>query len=1148
MLGDIDYYKKPVTPQLFLCKPDRTIISKLSEAYQISKATKLAGVYELTFSLPYFIDQHHRLLPNRHIDIVRERYLIKVVEGSQTEWFFIHTLDDEVQEDANTKAVSCYSINQQLADKMIKEYSEESKQAEEILQFLLTDTLWSVDYIDADFKLTYRAFDFPNSTVLECLGEVAETYNAILEFNSERRTVSLRKPELTGINKGLTFSWSKYLKSMNRSIQTDEMVTRLKAFGQDDLGIQDVNPTGQNYIENFGYWIYPFERDTQRQVLQSSHYMSDSLCHALLDYAALLESKKELFQIYLKERQGYEHKLNELSVQLDALLKNESVITDTMLSQQFDGKMFFEKYQHSGSSSRSFNLNNGFPYAAMIKVEDVTGMTVSLNGANQGIQAGKWVLLGKVRNQDTLQITVSGGSSSVYMQVCTISVTEYEENNKTAIIERYSLDNKEMQITQKKLEMGAEEQKITEVSGRITQLQSQTSKEVNFTEAQLIELGEYIIEREYVNSSIIDAEDLLKEAEAKFKELQTPQLSIELDVVNFLEIVEEQYNWDKLVLGDFVNIKYEPLGIQVTARITEINYDYEGSSISIVVSNAKDVNDETKRLEKFLSEVKNTSVTVDSNKFKWGKAVYDTSEMSQLFENFWNKVTNEVNMASNEFVDISQKGITITDPNDPQRFLRATHGVLALTRSGGLRYETAISADGVIAEQVLGKIILGQRVVIGDPDGLWMTEGPTTTITDRCGREVVKLGLTSTQPDRFGVIFNNYASTDCDDKSIVNHVGMDSATGFYIDQRNGSSFEKRLWTDVQGTLHAQNIRVKDSIIADGSMTIGTGSSVFKVDANGLRLGNESMSSAPFRVTPDGVMYAKGGKFQDGQLIVGSGSRVVLIDSKGISVGGEDIDTAPAAIYINGKARFRNLELTTPDGKFLADTANRRFDLLGWDLVGVGAIDASLISANMITAQDGIISTIRAGSLSTLTNAAATEWSNYIRIQANEAKWITGQVEGQGTQRVLEDGRKLYWKDASQFGEMTVEVTEWPVMEYSMQEKIKAKFTFTGVGDQAYPVVFMGEGDLAGNGVGTLEKPADSFNFVYKARNSGRERSVRLDDLGLRLYVDGNDISQTARNITLSAQQGYVKLMNNNASITLKPDGSIEFTGTRYDFT
>ncbi|ERM91918.1 hypothetical protein O163_08190 [Caldanaerobacter subterraneus subsp. yonseiensis KB-1] len=68
----IDYNKKPQRPQLFLCKPDRTIIAKLKEAYNINHKLRLGNINELTFSLPIQIDIAGKLKDNPHINMIKK--------------------------------------------------------------------------------------------------------------------------------------------------------------------------------------------------------------------------------------------------------------------------------------------------------------------------------------------------------------------------------------------------------------------------------------------------------------------------------------------------------------------------------------------------------------------------------------------------------------------------------------------------------------------------------------------------------------------------------------------------------------------------------------------------------------------------------------------------------------------------------------------------------------------------------------------------------------------------------------------------------------------------------------------------------------------------------------------------------------------
>jgi len=1139
---------KPIKPQYFICKPNREIIAKLSEAYNDKRYRKLNDIDELDLTIPYKIDVNHKLVKNRNIELLRERYLIKVVTGNAVDWFIIREISESAGDSETSKTIRCYSAAHELADKLIKSYSVESYHAEQVLRDILANTIWDIDYLDADFKLSYRAFDFPSNTVLEAILEVAETYNAIVHFDTDKRTVSMTKPELTGLNRGLTFSYGKYLNSMNKTTQSDEMVTRLSAIGNDGLGIQKVNPTGQNYIENFGYFMYPFERDANRNVLVSSYHMSDSLCHALLDYEQLIATKTGQFEAYLKQLKDREQQLNQLEVDLNRLKNNEAVVTDTMLAQQFDGKMFFERYYHSGSSSRSFSVDPVLAFAVMIKVDSSSGVSVQLNGQFKPTISNQWIMLGKVKDISTIQVQVSGGNSGVFIQVANISLSEFNDNyNDGAIVERYSLDNKQNQIRLKEIEISNMTTLIKQVTDQIHDLQTTLIAENNFTPDQLQELNYFVIEREFQDDTYIDEQDLYDAALEKFKELQQPQLSIDVDIVNFLEIIEEQRNWGKLTLGDFVNIKYEPTNTYVTARISEISYDYEASTINLTLSNTKNVNDESTRIEKFLNNTKNTNITVDISKNKWGKAVVDTSEMSKLFENFWNKVTNDINMASNEFVTIDRKGITIIDPNDPLRFLRATHGVLGLTRSGGLRYETAISADGVIAEMVLGKIILGSRVVIGDDDGIFTIEGPKLTIEDRCEREVLKLGLLSERPDVFGLYVNRYASPDCNNRTITNVTGMNNDRGFYIDKiRNGIS------SNVFGLSQDGNLRLRT----------GDNNEVMIVDSSGLGLGSEVWANAPFRVNYRGEAwleslwatnaYIENSEFMNGHI---EGSTLTLRDGKGgvmkldPSVGfwaGLNAEyPSDASVYITMDGK---LLLKGQSGEVFINTEDGYVDFNRMDVRGVGALDADLLAATMLSVEDGVISDLTSGRLSTLTRVALNSWTNYIRIEGNNINFITGTIKaGSGVHKTLPDGRPLYWTSSEQTGIMTVEPTVWPVMVYQMDDRTKMRLYFEGSGQNAWPIIDMGEGDSSREfGKGSIQKPNGSFDFIYRNSNYGRERSLKFTDAGTTLLSEFGPLNIEGREINFTTESGSVIKMTSNGDIEITAARNVKINGTRID--
>lgn len=66
---------------------------------------------------------------------------------------------------------------------------------------------------------------------------------------------------------------------------------------------------------------------------------------------------------------------------------------------------------------------------------------------------------------------------------------------------------------------------------------------------------------------------------------------------------------------------------------------------------------------------------------------------------------------------------------------------------------------------------------------------------------------------------------------------------------------KALWFDVPNDAYKFTGVLEASSFVGGTIKIGSGTSVFKADSNGIYLGNETFGSAPFRVTPGGALTA-----------------------------------------------------------------------------------------------------------------------------------------------------------------------------------------------------------------------------------------------------------------------------------------------------
>lgn len=647
MLSDIDLTLKPQKINIFLCKPNKQIVAKLTEAYNVNLILKLGNLNELTFDLPYEIDLHHELHRNEYIDELRERYLLKVIYNEYHEEFFIINEISELGNDAREcKNIHAFSLGYELADKQLKNYKCTPSNASQVLADALSKTIWSVGYIDAAFDLKYRSFEVSTKTILDFVWEIAETFQALILWDTANRKINFYQPEAIGHNRGLKIKYGKYLNSLDKKIYTDEMVTRLIVLGKDGLSIQRINPTGTNYLEDFSYFMYPYEEDQNGNTVTSSYYMSDELCHAIINYKQLIESKRDTFENLISQRSAHEETLTSLNKELADLQAELNKILDDIDIAQALGK----------------------------------------------------------------------------------DISTYKPDGYTVFLEE-ARNNKQADVAAQQTEIADAESSLNIVDNQVSDLRNVLSAENNFTPEQLQERNQFIIEKEWSDENYTADEELYKDALKVFADLRTPQTVIEIDIVNFLEILEEQRNWDKLKLGDIITVQYEKLNIDIQAKISEVVFDCENSTVKITITNVKDLKTNEDRLLNMLYQSASTSTTVDMNKFKWNDTVDSMNSVSQLLNGVWDSAKRSINAGVNESVTIDRRGITVTDPFDPLKFLRATHGVIGLTSDGGNNYKVAMDGSGVYAQRLVGNLIAGNDLkIITNSNGSFSVDGKGVTI------------------------------------------------------------------------------------------------------------------------------------------------------------------------------------------------------------------------------------------------------------------------------------------------------------------------------------------------------------------------------------------------------------------------------------
>lgn len=616
-LGEIDLNKVPVKPSFYLCKPDKTVIRPLKDIYNKRLSLKLGIVNEVNFTTPAMVERNHQPIENPLITLIKHRYIIKVVFNGITDYFIHFEQSKEKTDNEEIVTYKSYGLGYKLADRQFRDYQTDPKGLSSIAGDILASTRWKVNYVDADFDTKLRFHEVPSTNVLQALYDVAEKFNALIVWDNRREEVNFYNPSNIGLNKGLKFKEGKHLESFNYTSSSEVIVTRLRVYGKDGLTFRNLSPTGSNYIEDFSYFMYPFERDSNGNILQESEYMSNSLCIALEDYQKILASKQGVFDTLTKQLTDKQDEIQ----QIEQIISNISIglvaIGDTIDTLNTAGE--------EGTPAHS-------------------------NAINQ-----KNVKLAELR---------------------------VKESQKTAL------------VTQK-----------VELETQINDLRKTVLIESHLTREQLLELDYYINEKEHINDSIVDERDLLEEGIKVFESYREPNISLTMDITNFLSNVESQNDWDKLSLGDTVKIESKRLDMIITAKIIEIEYDFEADTINLTIANEKEIKDEFEIMLSRIYGAEKTSTVVNMDKWKWDMISDVNGVVNRMLSQAWDANKQNIVGGYMQNIQITERGLIAKSPEDPLSWLILQNGMLAITNDGGNTWKHAIRSDGCVSEKAINKNI-----------------------------------------------------------------------------------------------------------------------------------------------------------------------------------------------------------------------------------------------------------------------------------------------------------------------------------------------------------------------------------------------------------------------------------------------------------
>lgn len=508
---------------------------------------------------------------------------------------------------------------------------------------------WSDNYLyfrgdqaatETDFLFKFREIEITESNIIDSiLNNISSRFGAVPIFDTFNRQLSYVKLDDIGRDRGIKIKRQKLLDNVNKANETTDFCTRLYPYGSDNLTIARQSPTGQPFIENFSFFLYPYEEDEEGNVIKHSYYMSDGLAKAIIAYQEEVSSKEGQIKSNLDE--------------IETLFRERVSKENDLFSLETD--------------------------------------------------------LGIVQNN------------------LDVERAKKEENQDSTLIGELENEKEDLQddIDELQNEIGNIEDEINNKYNNIHDIREQLNVESFFNdffdgkeeEAEdiLKERESFIIEKTTTNEYITNEEDLYEWAVQEFEIFSKPQLKVDIDLVNFIELIEYEYLWKGLELGDTIRIQYDILNIDIKARIMEMSFDFESASMNMTIANVERVKKEGDKFLESLQDSISTSTEVSKEKPYWKEAHEKASEHDSILEGEWDATRRMIQAAGNQSVEISSRGLIIREPEHPERYLIAQSGVLAIADDDPnteYPFRHAIRHDGIVGERLFGKVIFSEELNI----------------------------------------------------------------------------------------------------------------------------------------------------------------------------------------------------------------------------------------------------------------------------------------------------------------------------------------------------------------------------------------------------------------------------------------------------
>lgn len=294
--------------EILLHKVNEEVIGEIPMVFLVSNSNSLNEIGQISLEIRrYYISQINKVeLENPLYNEIKNERIISL-DG------YKYVIKD-IKEDSknNIKTVTAYSKEKKLEKNNISVedlgfYLQDKDEENDIYsldEYMYEETGWRFGHIDNNIKYNedgtpkMRWQESVDMSWLDYLKQnVTNQFNCYVYFDTKNQLINLYDLQTFGENLNIALSYDNYIKSLEKTTSSSDIVTKMKLVGnEDECIISEATVTGEDYIENFSYFI-------------ENNEMSTNLINALNKYYAIVEIRSNQWKTLRDNKLTYESEL-----------------------------------------------------------------------------------------------------------------------------------------------------------------------------------------------------------------------------------------------------------------------------------------------------------------------------------------------------------------------------------------------------------------------------------------------------------------------------------------------------------------------------------------------------------------------------------------------------------------------------------------------------------------------------------------------------------------------------------------------------------------------------------------------------------------------------------------------------------------------